>query len=102
MPFRDLLLDADGGVQPAILLFVGDEQVIPANQAATRRRSADGAYSDGRRLINRRLRRLFHLNVNGREVFVVAVGIERLDAQHIEARRLDRKGHARPDPAFRL
>jgi molybdopterin converting factor small subunit len=27
--FRDLLLDAGGGVQPAILLFVGDEQVGP-------------------------------------------------------------------------
>jgi molybdopterin converting factor small subunit len=27
LPFRALLLDADGNVQPAILLFVGDEQV---------------------------------------------------------------------------
>jgi molybdopterin converting factor small subunit len=27
LPFRALLLDADGGVRPAILLFVGDEQV---------------------------------------------------------------------------
>jgi molybdopterin converting factor small subunit len=28
-PFRDLLLDARGGVRPAVLLFVGDEQVRP-------------------------------------------------------------------------
>jgi molybdopterin converting factor small subunit len=28
-PFRDLLLDAGGGVRPAVLLFVGDEQVGP-------------------------------------------------------------------------
>lgn len=27
LPFRALLLDADGAVRPAILLFVGDEQV---------------------------------------------------------------------------
>ena len=26
-PFGDLVLDADGGVRPAVLLFVGDEQV---------------------------------------------------------------------------
>ena len=28
--FRDLLLDADGGVQQAVLLFIGDEQARPA------------------------------------------------------------------------
>ena len=28
-PFRDLLLDAGGRVRPAVLLFVGDEQVGP-------------------------------------------------------------------------
>jgi molybdopterin converting factor small subunit len=27
--FRELLLDAGGGVRPAVLLFVGDEQVGP-------------------------------------------------------------------------
>jgi molybdopterin converting factor small subunit len=31
--FRDLLLDAGGGVQRAVLLFVGDEQVGPATAA---------------------------------------------------------------------
>jgi sulfur-carrier protein len=28
-PFRDLLLDAEGRVQHAVLLFVGDEQIGP-------------------------------------------------------------------------
>ena len=31
--FRDLLLDAGGGVRPAVLLFVGDEQVGPERAA---------------------------------------------------------------------
>jgi molybdopterin converting factor small subunit len=29
LPFRALLLDGDGNVRPAVLLFVGDEQVGP-------------------------------------------------------------------------
>ena len=29
LPFRALLLDEDGNVRPAVLLFVGDEQVGP-------------------------------------------------------------------------
>ena len=28
-PFRDLVLDAAGDVRPAVLLFIGDEQVCP-------------------------------------------------------------------------
>lgn len=34
-PFRDLVLDAAGGVHPALLLFVGDEQV-PAQTTSLR------------------------------------------------------------------
>ena len=32
-PFRDLVLDAAGGAHPALLLFVGDEQISPETTA---------------------------------------------------------------------
>ncbi len=51
-PFGDLVLEADGGVRPAVLLFVGDEQVGNDAGAASRRRRDNGSHSDGRRLID--------------------------------------------------
>jgi molybdopterin converting factor small subunit len=32
-PFRELVLDGRGGIRPAVLLFVGDEQVGPGRSA---------------------------------------------------------------------
>src|SRR5215468_2334595 len=46
-----------------------------------------------------RLRRLVRLYVDRREVFVIAVGVERLDPQQINSRLSDPKLHTSPDPA---
>ncbi len=35
-PLRRLLLDADGRVRPTILVFVGDEQVVPEQDVTLR------------------------------------------------------------------
>ena len=67
--------------------------------AATRKLRLDDSVGCKRGLL---LRRLFHLNINRREVFVVAGGVLRFDAQHVESRFLNRKGAPRPDPAFGL
>src|SRR4051812_14884341 len=48
------------------------------------------------------LRRLPYFHVDRREVLVIAVGIESLDAEQVEAGLLDPKGHTRSDPAARL
>ena len=58
-----------------------------------------GALFESRK-IPPRLRRFFDLNVDGREVFVVAGGVERFNAQHIDARLFDGKERRAPTRHF--